>query len=392
MNDIFSVMHIVSGLHPKYGGPSRTVPGLVDALACNTNLKLALYTQGLKADPWIATKASSVDFRISLSSSRFQLGLGLPLKSTLSDIDAHHKPAIVHGHGIWHPVNHWVAAYARNKNIPYVAHMRGMLESWSMDHHAFRKKFAMALYQRRDLKSASLLLATSEAEYAAIRRHRFNMPIAIIPNGVDMPTHESLFSGVDFAETDRTRRMLFLSRVHPIKGLFNLLDAWKLANLQGWILEIAGPDEAGHLQDVRSRIDTLGLSRSVRYIGEKSGAEKSAAYQCADLFVLPTFSENFGMVIAEALSYGIPVITTKGAPWADLEDYGCGWWIDIGVEPLVAALRQSAVLSDEQRRQMGSKGRDYVQRYNWQDIAGQMIQAYQWILGQGSKPDCVRLD
>ncbi len=392
MNRPISVMHVVAGLHPKSGGPSRTVPGLVDALAGNANLNLSLYSQGLKSDPFIAPEATAVDFRLAVTESRLQLGLGFPVRTQLSKISKGQMPSIVHGHGIWHPVNHWAANFAKSNSIPYIVHPRGMLEGWSMAHHALRKKFAMALYQRCDLQSASLLLATSEPEYASIRQMKLTMPVAVIPNGVDIPMPGSISSGIDYVNADRTRRMLFLSRIHPKKGLFNLLDAWKIADIKGWILEIAGPDEAGHLQEVRNRIKELGLSASVRYIGEKSGDEKSAAYQCTDLFVLPTFSENFGMVIAEALSYGIPVITTNGTPWAEIEENGCGWWIDIGVEPLVAALQQATALSDEQRLQMGSKGREYVQRYNWRDIAGQMMQAYQWVLGQGSKPDFVRLD
>ena len=108
--------------------------------------------------------------------------------------------------------------------------------------------------------------------------------------------------------------------------------------------------------------------------------------------LLPTFSENFGVVVAEALSHGLPVITTRGAPWADLETHGCGWWIDIGVDPLAAALRQAMALSDDERRAMGERGRTYVQRYNWADIARQTIEVYRWVLGQGPRPDCVHQD
>ena len=106
----------------------------------------------------------------------------------------------------------------------------------------------------------------------------------------------------------------------------------------------------------------------------------------------PTFSENFGVVVAEALGHGLPVITTRGAPWADLETHGCGWWIDIGVEPLAAALRQAMALSDDERRAMGERGRAYVQRYNWDVIAREMIHVYRWMLGHGDPPACVQVD
>jgi glycosyltransferase involved in cell wall biosynthesis len=134
------------------------------------------------------------------------------------------------------------------------------------------------------------------------------------------------------------------------------------------------------------------LDASVVFAGAVAGAQKAALYRDADLFVLPTFSENFGLVVAEALSYGVPVITTRGAPWADLETHGCGWWIDTGVEPLVAALRAATALTDSERQAMGERGRAYVQRYDWDAIAAQTLALYRWVLGQGERPGFVRVD
>lgn len=121
-------------------------------------------------------------------------------------------------------------------------------------------------------------------------------------------------------------------------------------------------------------------------------AHKAALYREADLFVLPTFSENFGLVVAEALAYGLPVITTRGAPWADLETYGCGWWIETGMEPLVPALRAAMALSNAERRAMGERGRVYVRRYDWDVIAAETLALYRWVLGQGERPACVHVD
>ncbi len=110
------------------------------------------------------------------------------------------------------------------------------------------------------------------------------------------------------------------------------------------------------------------------------------------LFVLPSFSENFGVVVAEALSYGIPVIATRGTPWADLESFGCGWWVEPGVPFLTEALRAATALGDEERAAMGERGLAYVQRYNWDAIASETLCLYRWVLGQGERPACVRVD
>jgi glycosyltransferase involved in cell wall biosynthesis len=191
---------------------------------------------------------------------------------------------------------------------------------------------------------------------------------------------------------DEERVALFLSRVHPKKGLLELVRAWAQVAPEGWRLEIAGPDEGGHWDEVARLVAELHLGDFVRYHGAVEGDRKTALFRRADLFVLPTFSENFGVVVAEALASGVPVITTRSAPWADLESHRCGWWIDVGVEPLAAALRAAMGLSDDERRAMGERGRHYVRRYDWDEIARQTLALYRWLLGHDDRPEFVRVD
>jgi len=172
----------------------------------------------------------------------------------------------------------------------------------------------------------------------------------------------------------------------------NLIAAWATLKPADWRLVIAGPDEGGHLAEVIEAAKSYGVLDAVDFVGEVEGAAKTSIYQSAHLFVLPTYSENFGVVVAEALSYGLPVITTRGAPWSDIETFGCGWWINIGKEPLVHALKQALGLTELQLQEMGSRGRIYAERYDWSDIAAKMTSVYSWILGGAIKPDCVRLD
>ena len=139
-------------------------------------------------------------------------------------------------------------------------------------------------------------------------------------------------------------------------------------------------------------IKELGLETSVEFVGEINAEEKDAFYDSADLFVLPSHTENFGVAVAEAMAHGLPVIATKGTPWSDLNDYGCGWWIDNGIEPLADALRQAMSLGDDQRHSMGALGKQYVQRYEWATIAQQMTQVYRWVAGESLKPEFIYLD
>ena len=157
-------------------------------------------------------------------------------------------------------------------------------------------------------------------------------------------------------------------------------------------MRLVGPDDRGHLLEVEKLAKEMGLMGSIEFIGEVNGARKDQIYREADLFVLPTYSENFGLVIAEALSYGIPVITTRGTPWSSLLKYNCGWWIDIGVNPLATALSSAMALTDQDRLRMGSNGRNYIQSYDWDAIAMSMEQTYRWVLHLGEKPDFVMLN
>jgi glycosyltransferase involved in cell wall biosynthesis len=392
LNTPIKIVHSVNSISPSSGGPAKSVVGLAEATAVHENVEVTLISQTLDNNLTAIPDGPKVEYDVPSANPGLSASFGFPIARAISGINIDKANSIMHVHGIWSPSMHWAARFARHKGIRYVIQPHGMLEPWALNHHKHRKNIAMSLYQRRDLMQAQLLLATADSEYEAIRAFGLTNPVAVIPNGVDFPAYSDSHLTDVLGTQARQRRFLFLSRIHVKKGLLNLLQAWKAAQLEDWVLDIAGPDEGGHLADVMAKVRELGLEKSVNYISEVEGDHKEQTYLGADVFVLPTFSENFGIVVAEALSYGLPVITTKGTPWQDLETFGCGWWIDIGVEPLVAALKQAAMLSDMQRHQMGAKGRIYVQRYNWRDIADKMIDTYQWILGQGSKPDCVRHD
>ncbi len=386
-----SILHITSGLHPDSGGPSRTVVHLTDALAAIPGLAVTVLTQSAAASPIMASANSAVTRRVLESSLPLALQVGHPVRRELAAWPTGARPDLLHGHGLWTAVNHWTAQAARRWNSPLRLHPRGMLEPWAFKNKGGKKRLALALYQRRDLDTARVLVATSEQEYTNLRALGLRQPIAIIPNGVPLPAADAVLARPP-RRLGAQRTVLFLSRVQGKKGLLNLIDAWARVRPDGWRLQIAGPEEDGHLAEVLVRARQVGVSETVQYVGVVDGAAKSALYLGADLFVLPTFSENFGVVVAEALAHGLPVITTHGAPWADLPVHDCGWWIPIGVEPLAAALREAMALSDADRAAMGARGLAYVRRYDWAAIAGDMAAVYRWVLGRGGRPACVRMD
>ena len=290
---------------------------------------------------------------------------------------------LIHDHGIWLPNNHWVANFARRWQVPRVVSLHGMLEPWAWQYKSFKKSLVWHLFQRRDLFSANALHATSYAEAQRIAEIVPHLPIAVIPWGVEVPSPAK--KPVP-SKNGTLRQALFLSRLHPVKGVLTLLEAWHQLQPQDWELVIAGPDEKGHRVEIERCLTDLNLQQ-VQLVGPKTDVEKWRAYQQADLFVLPSYNENFGLVIAESLAAGTPVITTKATPWQDLRIHRCGWWIETGVEPLKQALEVALAMQSAALQEMGERGRNLIKtKYTWSRVAEQIFCLYEWILGVGSEP------
>lgn len=288
---------------------------------------------------------------------------------------------LVHLHGTWTPILAMAGYFAATKSVPVAISPHGCLESWALQHRGWKKRLALALYQKRAFSKAAMMVATANQELESIRRLGVKTPVAVIPNGVDgPPAHAAACTHVG------GRIFLFLSRVHPIKGLPDLVAAWAVVRRPGWRVIIAGPDENGHLEEIRKQVDALGLERDFEFTGLVTGKEKEFLFAKADVFVLPTYSENFGIAVAEALARGLPVITTTGAPWEDIEQWQCGWWVEPGVHGVAHALVEAMDTSPAELSEMGKRGIRLVkEKYSWDQIGRSALEAYQWMLGQNQQ-------
>jgi len=387
------ILHVITGISWASGGPSRSVQGIVAGLSA-AGVETWLMTLNHGDEPWVD------------GVTRFENG------GVFEEVVQRIEPDIVHLHGIWSMSLHRCVVACRRLGIKYVIAPRGMLEPWSLKQKWLKKRIARWLYQDRDLKCAAALHATAESEAGQFRMLGFKNQIIVSPNGVNVPKESLVVSrrnrrlsvardssepsraeaSAESLAGNRKRRVLFVSRMHPKKGVLELVEAWGrlVAShpslvVSGWECElvytVSGELEKEYETKVKAKAKELGLEDQFIFTGALNDEEKWQAYARADLFVLPTYSENFGIVVAEALWAGVPVITTKGTPWKELEERNCGWWIDVGVESLAVALKEAMSLKDAQLREMGARGRALVEeKYTWDAVVRAMMKGYEEVL------------
>ena len=373
------MVHVVPHIDQEAAGPSYSVPRLCEALAARGHeVELScLAARGAIAGVCLDLHRELPVLRRFAVSGSFVRAL----RRKAAAVD------IVHNHSLWSMVNVAAGLVVPGRRAKLVTSPRGTLSPWALSRTRHLKRLLRPL-QWRALERADLLHATSEQEYAEIRAQGLRAPVAVIPNGIDVPD-----AAAPGALRDR-RLLLFLGRIHPTKCIDRLLQAWRsVAPMHSdWELVIAGHGSPDYEQALRHL--ALQLQR-VRFVGPLFGADKASAYADADLLVLPSHSENFGMVVAEALSHACPVIASTGTPWEGLVREDCGWWVDNDVPALAAALDSAMRQSPAHLREMGQRGRRWMQRdFSWASVAERMEAAYAWLLAgaSGQAPAWVRAD
>ena len=374
-------IHVIPGIITESSGPAQSVPRLCAALARRgVDVELDML-RPLPEKCEFGNLRGHGAWRLS---GRFGYSpeMAKYLKAAATGAE------IMHNHSLWMMPNIYPAHAVRGKACRLIVSPRGTLSRYALRRSRWLKWPVWHLGQRAALFSAAGLHATSEAEYGDIRRLGIKAPVAIIPNGTEIPEEGAT------RERGAKRRVLFLGRLHPTKGVDLLLKAWRALGerRQGWELVIAGPLKTEYSVSLKKLAVDLGVE-SVSFAGEVTGEGKGALYRSADLFVLPSHSENFGIAVAEALAHGVPAIVTKGAPWPGLEREGCGWWIEQGVESLAATMREAMAKGREELGAMGARGREWMRRdYSWDRGGGMMLGFYMWLLGRGERPEWVVVD
>lgn len=294
------------------------------------------------------------------------------------------RPNLIDVQGLWSCSAIFNLIYNKLRPTPYVVTPRGMLEKWAMNQSYFKKLIYYFLIEKYHLKNATCLRATSDMEMNTFKKLGFKNKIINIPNSIKIP---KVNLKIKF-KIKKKKRILFLNRIHEKKGISELLNAWKHIHNKylDWELVICGFDENGYKDKMIKLSNDLKLNRVV-WKDFVMGKDKDKLFRSSDLFVLLSHSENFGLSIAEALSFGLPVITTTNTPWKDLEKYNCGWCIDLKMKKIVKTIENAICLNPKKKISMGKRGRAWVVRdFSDQSIAPKLQSAYNWILNKGPKP------
>lgn len=372
------ILFFITSLSVKSGGPSRSVPMMAKGLS-EGGVDVTLMTLFSEDMNTHALDGTSVKLIV------LQNGF---ISDEIGSLVQKEKFDVVQIQSLWSPVYHKLVNICRKLGVPYIITPRGMLEPWSLNQKKWKKKIALLLYQKRDLNHASCIYTTSEMEAKHVRELGIKAPCSVIPNGVETDGYPCRDS-----KAKVQKQILFLSRIHIKKGIELLIEAWSHLYQQypDWNVKIVGNGDEGYIKDLRQKINNLELEGCVEILPPVFGQAKVELYQGSSLFVLPSYSENFGMVIAEAMSCGVPIITSEFTPWDFLGDKKAGWCIRLQKDILINTLEEAMNMDSKVLYEMGQNAAGLVrERYDYRNVAQRTIELYDWVLSDNYKPSFIR--
>lgn len=358
------IRHIVPSLEDRHGGPSRSVRALANAEAALGDAVEVLTTSPEGTPPDGGPDAATIRVFPRIAPRRLCRSPGLAAAAAEGACDS------IHHHSLWLLTLRYAADAARRNRVPLVISPRGMFSGWALQHHRWRKRLAALFVHPGAFTAASGWHATSDAEADDIRRLGFTQPVCVAPNGVSLPTAASLAAAREAwrqaCPAARGRRVaVFYSRFHRKKRLRELVDLWLARPRGDWFLLIAGVPEEYSVADIEGWIARANAQDRLAVF---SGSGRPAPFAFAELSLLPSHSENFGLVIAESLAAGVPALVTDTTPWSRLTPKAAGWcvpWSGFSV-----ALEQALAHSPAGLAAMGAAGRQWMaNEFGWEKSA-----------------------
>ncbi len=372
------ICQIVPSLEERHGGPSRSVRALAAGLA-----RLGHEVDLLATQPG-PTAGPATDGSLRILQFQRTWPARLCASTDLRDHLRRHAYDCVHHHALWLRTLDYARQAAQASGARLVISPRGMLGAWSLRHHRWRKWLAARLIHPGALARAAGWHATSSAEADDIRRGGFAQPICVAPNGVAAPGPEDVtrahevWCGLLPALTTRPVA-LFYSRFHQKKRLIELIDLWIAAAPKTWLLLVVGIPQEFTVEGLNAHVEKRSAGDRVAVF---DGRGRPPPYGAASLFLLPSHEENFGLVVAEAMAWGVPVVVTDTMPWSEVTGENVGW--SVPWERYGDALQQALAESPERLEQRGARARDWVlSRYSWDHAARELAEFYERLPGGG---------
>jgi glycosyltransferase involved in cell wall biosynthesis len=370
------ICHIVPSLEERHGGPSKSVRALANHLIPAGATVELLATE--EAPGSVVPAAGDVaEIRTFPRVTPRWLSRSPALRQHLFG----HPADCVHHHSLWLLPLRYAAAAAARHEAPLVISPRGMMSGWAYRHRRWRKRIAELVVHPGAFAQAAGWHATSPEEAADIRALGFTQPICVSPNGVAVPDVATLAAAraawLRLCPAAQGRPVaLFYSRLHRKKRVRELIDLWLATPRGDWLLVVAGLPEDYSAGVLSAGIAARGATERVAVF---DSAGHPPPYAIASLFVLPSHSENFGLVIAEALAAGVPALVTDTTPWSGLAANGCGWCVPW--EEYDGALATALATKPDALQAMGRRAADWVRRdYSWAKAAGLLHEFYRHLI------------
>lgn len=377
------VIHVTENLSDEWGGPAKSVPALANICKKNNVNYSLLSTFDCEEYENEIVKKYNLNLNLYKTSGFKKLKFSFGLFKRVQELIKLNECVVLHVHNLWNFPALMCFILSKYYKLPLVISPRGALEIWSLSQNKRLKKIMAFLFQKNAFKHAYAHVTSPEEKESVLRfcPEINEQNIFVIPNGVELPS-------LNFLDKFPNLTFLFMSRLHHKKGIMELLNAWErlsetkvFQKLQPKLL-IAGAGETFYKNEIELYINqNVSLFSSVSLLGMVRGLKKQELLEKSHVFILPTYSENFGIAIAEAAANELPVITTTGAPWQLIDDYSCGWWIDLTVDNLFYCLDEVLHLEKESLVDKGVKAKRMIEEnYTWTSLSNDYMNMYEAVV------------
>lgn len=390
MSSPLRILQIVPSISLVYGGPSQMVLGLSQGLAAH-NVEVTILTTNSNGDFGQPPLDVPLNHPIQQNGYQIRYFRCFPFRRYKFSSDLlhwlwqnAHRFDLAHIHALFSPISTAAATIARMQHLPYILRPLGTLDPADLQKKKHLKQLYAALFERPNICGAAALHFTSDQEAKVSQRFGAVSNDIVIPLGVNTAFLPSASSTLP---SSHPPTLLFMSRIDPKKGLDLLLPALQQLQAEGlqfrFILAGANPQDPSYEAQIHQQIKSSSLAECTTIAGFVTGGIKAALLRSADVFVLPSYYENFGIAVAEAMAHSIPVVISDQVHiWQDIEQAEAGWVCRCEVSSLTAHLRSALQDSNERIRRGANAHAHANQHYSWDAIAQQMIEAYRQIIYQ----------